>query len=56
MKNKKEKVFQPDNINSLARYLELSPATIHFYKREKPKKFNLLKLGWKEVCRLELQS
>lgn len=56
MGSKKSKVYQPKNLNSMARYLEISAQTLHWYKREKPKKFELLKLGWQEVCKRELQS
>ena len=56
MKTKKEKIYQPHNLSALARYLDTTSQNIHWYKREKPKKFELLQLGWEEVCRRELHT
>lgn len=52
----KKRKYQPDNISSLSRYLDISAQTLHFYKREKPKKFELIMLGWGEVCKRELRA
>jgi len=53
MKSKKNKVYKHKNINALSRYLGISSQTLHWYKKEKPKKFKLLMLGWNEVCNAE---
>lgn len=54
MKTKKEKIFNPDNLSRMASYMDSTYQTLYFYRKEKPKKFELLLLGWKAKCEHEL--
>ena len=47
----KKTIYQPNNKSMLAKYLGVTPTTIHNWKRDKPKKYNLVMIGWVSLCK-----
>jgi len=61
MKEKNDKVYNPNNISALARYLGCTTATIHNWSKGRHKqqdnghqgtinKYELIRLGWAAKC------
>jgi len=53
MIKKKKTIFQSNNLSMLAKYLEVTPATIYGWKKNNTKKFDLVKSGWESKCKVE---
>jgi hypothetical protein len=45
------KLFKPNNDSRLAKFLELTPVAIYKWKKDHPKKYELIKLGWEQKCK-----